>query len=113
MNEVGSIPNGKVSRLTVFCFLWACQALVHHEFYQGWVQQRDWAGYLVAVAGLALLLRPRSLGCLAALLASSVVYNVRKWPFVVNHILTESLIDLTILAAVVGSLVAAGGISAL
>jgi hypothetical protein len=94
-----STAQEQTSRLTVFTFLWACQALVHHEFYSSWLWLDDWAGWLVAVFAVAVLLRPKSLPLFAAMLASSVVYNVRKWPFVVNHILVESLIDLTILAA--------------
>src|SRR5215475_7437530 len=91
------------SRLTVFAFLWACQALVHHEFYSRWLAAGDGAGWLVLGFGLALLVRPSSLPLLVGLLVSSVTYNVRKWPFVVNHILVESLVDLTILAALAGS----------
>jgi hypothetical protein len=73
---------------------------VHHEFYAGWLAQNDWAGWLVAGLATAVLLQPRSLPLFAAMLASSIVYNVRKWPFVVNHVFVESLIDATILAAI-------------
>src|SRR5206468_6941631 len=91
------------TRLTVFAFLWACQALVHHQFYASWLAAGDGAGWLVLAFGLALLVRPSSLPLLLGLLVSSVVYNVRKWPFVVNHILVESLVDATILGALAGS----------
>jgi hypothetical protein len=91
------------SRLTLFAFLWACQALVHHEFYLRWVAAGDAAGWIVLGFGLALLVRPSSLPLLVGLLVSSIVFNVRKWPFVVNHILLESLVDATVLAALAGA----------
>ena len=34
------------------------------------------------------------------MLGSSIVYNVDKWPFVVNHILLETIINLTVLVAI-------------
>jgi hypothetical protein len=95
-----------VPRLTIFAFLWASQALVHHEFYLGWVLQADPFGWLLAFCAVAVLLFPSSLALFAAMLASSVVYNVRKWPFVVNHILVESLINLVILAFLARALLA-------
>jgi hypothetical protein len=96
--SVGSPQPGAeaIPRLTIFAFLWACQALVHHEFFLGWVGQGDVAGWLVAIAAIGVLLVPSSLALFAAMLAASVIYNVRKWPFVVNHILVESLINLVI-----------------
>src|SRR5262245_54000211 len=94
---------GRPSRLSVFAFLWACQALVHHEFYSRWLAAGDGAGWLVLGFGLALLVRPSSLPLFVGLLVSSATYNVRKWPFVVNHILVETLVNLTILAALAGS----------
>jgi len=89
----------RTSRLTIFAFLWACQALVHHEYYQQWLYLNDWAGYLVAILAVAVLLKPSSLPLFASMLVASVVYNVQLWPFVKNHILVESLLDLTMLAA--------------
>jgi hypothetical protein len=90
----------RTSRLGVFAFLWACQALVHHEFYSGWLRENDPRGWLVAALSTAVLVRPSSLPLFVAMLASSVAYNLAKWPFVVNHIFVESLIDVTILAGI-------------
>lgn len=59
--------------------------------------------WLVTILGVCVLLRPSSLGLFAALLLSSVAYNVRKWPFVVNHILVESIINSVMLTAMVWS----------
>ena len=87
-------------RLTVFAWLWSCQALVHQEFYSSWLQQADPRGWVVTCLATATLLRPGSQPLFCGLLLSSIVYNVAKWPFVVNHILLESLINATILAAI-------------
>ena len=96
-------------RLTVFAFLWACQALVHQDFYSDWQLQHLPAGWILSAFVLATLIRPSSIWIFAGMLVSSVVYNVLKWPFVVNHILVESLIDLTILAAIASTQISATG----
>jgi hypothetical protein len=85
--------------LTVFVFLWACQALVHQEFYQIWIRPPMISGWILTLAAVCVLLRPRAMLWFAVMLAASITYNVSKWPFVVNHILVESLVDFTILAA--------------
>lgn len=89
--------------LTIFAFLWACQALVHQEFYSGWLHQNDFRGWAVTILAVGTLLRPSSIVLFAGMLLSSILYNVAKWPFVVNHILLESIINTTILGAIVHS----------
>ena len=91
----------KTDTLAVFTFLWACQALVHQEFYQLWLPAGNPLGWLVTIFGMAALLFPRRALFLVLLCASSVVYNVCKWPFVVNHILLESIANFVILVSVV------------
>lgn len=103
--EMSKSPN----RLTVFAFLWACQALVHQDFYSDWQLQHLPAGWILTAFVLATLIRPSSILLFTGMLISSVVYNVLKWPFVVNHILVESLINLTILAAIVSTLISSAG----
>ena len=93
----------RTSRLTIFAFLWACQALVHQEFYSSWLHEHDPLGWLVTIFGVATLLRPSSLVLFGSLLVSSICYNIAKWPFVVNHILLETLINFTILSALLQS----------
>ncbi len=97
------------TRLTVFAFLWACQALVHQDFYSDWQREHLPAGWILTAFVLGTLLRPSSLWMFAGMLISSVVYNVWKWPFVVNHILVESLINVTILTAIIRTLVSTDG----
>lgn len=96
-------------RLTVFAFLWACQALVHQDFYSDWQLEHLPAGWILTAFILATLIRPSSIWLFSGMLISSVVYNVLKWPFVANHILVESLINVTILAAIAGELMASKG----
>ena len=96
------------TQLTVFAFLWACQALVHQDFFSQWLADSNPLGWLVTLFGLATILWPRRVMLFALMLVSSVAYNVEKWPFVVNHILVESLINLTILAAMAAVLLRGG-----
>ncbi|MBC8353581.1 MAG: hypothetical protein H8E66_16400 [Planctomycetes bacterium] len=103
--EVSKSPN----RLTVFAFLWACQALVHQDFYSDWQLEHLPIGWILTGFILATLIRPSSIWLFSGMLVSSIVYNVLKWPFVVNHILVESLINATILAAIASSLIVSEG----
>lgn len=94
------------SRLTVFAFLWASQALVHQEFFSHWLFEDNLLGWVLTIFALATLLFPHSIVLFSAMLVSSVLYNViSNWPFVVNHILLETIINLTILGAIVTTLV--------
>lgn len=95
-----------LERLTVFVFLWAAQALVHQEFFQIWHEDGMWSGWLLTGLAFAVLLRPTAIALFAAMLATSVVYNVARWPMVANHILVESLLNVTMLAALAWTLFA-------
>ena len=77
-----------IDRLTVFTFLWACQALVHQEFFRHWFQEAPLLGWILTISIVGTLLFPRSLILFSTMLSSSVFYNVGvRWPFVANHIL--------------------------
>ncbi|MCZ6525384.1 MAG: hypothetical protein O6928_02310 [Gammaproteobacteria bacterium] len=91
-----AIPN----RLTIFTFIWACQAIVHQVFYARWLYEGNPFGWILTGFIVASLLFPRSMGLFSLMLISSIVYNIGNWPFVVNHILLESVINLTILGAI-------------
>jgi hypothetical protein len=95
-----TIAPARIDRLGVFTLLWACQALIHQEYYQQWIREGMWPGWLLTGAALVVLARPGRIGPFAALLAISVVHNVERWPFVVNHILMESLLNFTMLLAI-------------
>ena len=88
------------SHLTIFAFIWGCQALVHQDFYSAWMKENDPRGWVVTILAVGTLLRPSSIPLFTGLLLSSIVYNVTKWPFVVNHILLESIINATVLGAI-------------
>ena len=58
-------------------------------------------GWILTISIVGTLLFPRSLILFSTMLSSSVFYNVGvRWPFVANHILLESLINLVILGAI-------------
>ena len=90
---------GGLRAIDIFVFLWACQALVHQHVYRGWLVHGESMGWVVTLAALGLLMNPRSMLLFATLLASSIVHNVSRWPFVVNHILVEAIISATMLLA--------------
>jgi hypothetical protein len=89
-----------VNRLTVFTFLWACQAMVHQNFFAQWLYDGNPLGWILTATIAATVLFPGSLLLFSLFLSSSIVYNIGNWPFVANHILLESLINLTILIAI-------------
>ena len=97
------------SRLTVFAFLWACQALVHQKSYSLWARIDDPFGWILTAFALATMLRPSAIALFVGMLVASITYNVLRWPFVVNHILVESVINVTILAAFASTVVSARG----
>ena len=57
----------------------------------GWVL----AGFIVLT-----IMFPASIGLFSLMLISSVIYNIGLWPYVANHIVLESIINLTILFAI-------------
>ena len=99
-NKVGNDNSGKLSRLTVFTFLWACQALTHQEFFRQWLFEGRLLGWILTTSIAATLLFPRSLWPLSVFLFSSILHNFTRWPFVANHILLESLVHITILISI-------------
>ncbi|MDB4670830.1 hypothetical protein OAF34_01735 [Pirellulaceae bacterium] len=98
-----------IDPLTVFTFLWACQALVHQEFYNGWIGEGNPWGWGLTGVALATLFFPRSIVLFSMMLLTSIIYNVLQWPFVVNHILVETLFNAVLLTAVGWSMLQRNG----
>jgi hypothetical protein len=100
-SAVGATGKLKVPHhLTIFTFFWACQALVHQEFYwRNWLPH-NLMGWVLTGFILATLAFPRSLALFSAMLISSIIYNIGLWPYVVNHIVLESIINFTILLSI-------------
>ncbi len=96
---MASPSNQRINRLTVFTFLWASQALVHQDFYNAWIENNNVWGWILTIFAVASISFPRSQAFFSLMLLSSLIYNVGKWPFVVNHILVESVLNATILTA--------------
>lgn len=99
------IQNRFPDRLTIFSFMWACQAIVHQDYYSNWMHAFDPRGWMLTILAIGVMLRPSSLAMFSGMLTCSIVYNVFKWPFVVNHILVESVVNLVILAAIGSTLI--------
>lgn len=89
-------------RLTIFTFLWACQALVHQDFFRQWADVAPVLGWILTITIMATLLFPRSLYLFSGMISLSVIYNVGvRWPFVANHIFLETLLNFVILGAII------------
>lgn len=91
-------------RLTVFTFLWACQALIQQEFFRRWLEEGEIFGWAVTILGISVLLRPRSMFLFGCMLISSVLHSFSNYPYVANHILVESIANLGILTAMIWTL---------
>jgi hypothetical protein len=87
----------ELDRLTVFAFLWAVATLFHQFSFKSWMGQHESLGWLVTTAAFVLTLRPRSILIWAMMLALSILYTLQRFPFVPNHILFESLVNVTVL----------------
>ena len=89
-----------LDRLTIFCFLWAAQALVHQEFFCGWFISNDLIGWTLSVLILGVLFRPSSLVLFILMLMMSIAHTWHCLPLVSNHIVTESIINVAILNSI-------------
>lgn len=89
----------RVSSLRIFVFLWAAQALVHQAFFQDWLEDGNLLGWLLTGLALYSFLRPESMTGFSLMLACSIAFNVGEWPYVVNHILVESVVNTVLLVA--------------
>ncbi|MCE7945773.1 MAG: hypothetical protein DYG95_29785 [Chlorobi bacterium CHB1] len=91
-------------RLTIFSFLWACQAFVHLDFSWHWLQSGKILGYIAMAAVILLLFNPRSVSLLGFMALASFADNVSHWPKLSNHTFASGLINGTILLAVLWTL---------
>jgi hypothetical protein len=102
-NTAGS---DKPSRLTIFTFFWACQAAVHMEFFHNkqWLTDDNPMGWILAGFIVLTMMFPASIALFTLMLLSSVVFNIGLWPYVVNHIILESIINMTMLSVIANTL---------
>lgn len=91
-------------RLTIFSFLWACQAFVHLDFSWHWLQSGKILGYIAMAAVILLLFNPRSVSLLGFMALASFADNVSHWPKLSNHTFASGLMNGTILLAVLWTL---------
>jgi len=98
------VQNKPLDRLTVFCFLWAGQALIHQEFFKGWFLENDPIGWALSVLILGVLFRPRSLALFGVMLIMSLAHAWDRLPLISNHIFLECIVNITLLAGIVSTL---------
>jgi hypothetical protein len=106
MNEQEYLPRDrvgifKIDSLTVFSHAWAAQTLVQLVFYRHWFSEGILAGYICAALAISVFMFPGRIWLFAAMLASSIIYFVSQWPFVVNHVFIDTFLSATMLAALV------------
>ncbi len=89
--------------LTAFSFIWASQELAQQASIPGWVAEGNLLGWCVTIFATLVLFFPRSLHLFFIMVFSSIVYNVDKLPYVSNHILLETLINITIFLAILSA----------
>jgi hypothetical protein len=92
----------KPHRLTIFTFFWACQAAVHMEFFHDrqWLTDDNPMGWILAGLIVLTMMFPASIALFSLMIFSSVVFNIGLWPYVVNHIVLESIINMTMLIVI-------------
>jgi len=103
---VASTPDAagseKPHRLTIFTFFWACQAAVHMEFFhrKQWLTDDNPVGWILCGFIVLTMMFPGSIALFSLMLISSVVFNIGLWPYVANHIIVESIINMTMLLGI-------------
>lgn len=85
--------------LTIFSYAWALQALVQLVFYRVWFEEGLVLGWIYVLLTLAVFVFPGKLRLFGAMLVAGIAYYFSIWPFVVNHVLLDPIISITMLAA--------------
>lgn len=85
--------------LTAFSYVWAAQTLVQLVFFNGWASRGDPLGWIYLILTLGVFLFPGRIRLFAAMLVAGVVYYISIWPFVVNHVMADTIIVFALLGA--------------
>ncbi|MGK7755129.1 MULTISPECIES: hypothetical protein [unclassified Roseovarius] len=99
MNSERSLP--KLNGLTIFSHAWAAQSLVQLVFYIVWFEEGLILGYIFAALAILVFMFPGRVWLFGAMIVASIAYFVSQWPYVVNHILTDTFLSVTMLAALI------------
>lgn len=89
----------KPDSLTIFSHVWAAQSLVQLVFFNHWASEGLVLGYVFAALAIAVFVFPGRLWLFVPMVASSVIYFISQWPFVVNHVFIDTFMSLTMLAS--------------
>lgn len=105
-NQLGDhASTARIDSLTVFSHAWAGQSLVQLVFYRHWFDDGLILGQVFAALAIAVFMFPGRIWLFGAMVLSSVMYFVSQWPFVVNHIFIDTFLSITMLAALIWTLV--------
>lgn len=88
-----------IDQLSVFTFLWACQALIQQETFAVWITEGVLVGWILTFVLILTFLRANSVALLALGAFTNVWYSLVQLPYRVNHLFFEDVVNLTILAA--------------
>ncbi|WP_242927549.1 HTTM domain-containing protein [Pontibacter vulgaris] len=93
----------RLDRLSILSFMWAVTALIHPwPFYRRIVSgQEGVLSILLALAAVAVILRPKSVYLFLFMLAVSILHAIDGMPFLQNHIMFEAALQLFILGCIV------------
>jgi len=66
-----------------------------------WLTDDNPMGWILAGFIVLTMMFPASIALYSLMILSSIVFNIGLWPYVVNHIVLESIINMTMLFAIV------------
>lgn len=95
--EDAPVSHALPGRFAIFSFLWACAALFHLGKWNDWLHSP--LSILVAASAVFLILRPSSLPRFTLFISIQIAESLVHMPFISNHWLFTTFINLTILLA--------------
>ena len=85
--------------VTIFSYAWALQALVQLVFYRVWFEEGLALGWIYMLLTLAVFVFPGKIRLFGAMLVAGIFYYLSIWPYVVNHVLLDPVVSITMLTA--------------
>ncbi len=82
-------------RLTIFSFLWAAAVIFHLGKWNIWLYSP--VSFVLAISAVLVILKPSSLNRLYILIFLQLIDSFEKMPWIANHWLFATFVDLTIL----------------
>ncbi len=85
--------------LALFSFLWAGQSLFQLAFIPDWRVSLDPLGWSAFLLGMAVLAMPGNFRLFLMSVIATTTYHMTQWPFIINHVLLDTFISFTLIAA--------------